>query len=133
MRSTIESVHCVPSGRKIASFRTQMILRNLGQTPLQCTANYKGSSQAMETSAALDIWNSSIAKHKLVYGTYIGDGDSSSFRNLMKSDHYNGEVLVKKEECLGHAQKRLKKHLLKKSSLCKGLPRLSVLSICTRL
>ena len=76
----------------------------------------------METSAALEIWNRSIAKHKLVYGTYIGDGDSSSFRNLKKSDPYNGEVLVKKEECLGHAQKRLKKHLLKKSSLCKGLP-----------
>ena len=29
---------------------------------------------------------------------------------------------MRKEECLGHAQKRLKKHLLKKSSLCKGLP-----------
>ena len=28
---------------------------------------------------------------------------------------------MKKEECLGYAQKRLKKHLLKKSSLCKGL------------
>ena len=87
-----------------------------------CTSNYKGSSQAMETSAALEIWNRSIAKHQLVYGTYIGDGDSSSFRNLTKSDPYNGEVIVRKEECLGHAQKRLKKHLLKKSSLCKGLP-----------
>ena len=87
-----------------------------------CTSNYRESSQAMETSAALEIWNRSIAKHQLVYGTYIGDGDSSSFRNLTKSDPYNGEVLVRKEECLGHAQKRLKKHLLKKSSLCKGLP-----------
>ena len=76
----------------------------------------------METSAALEIWNRSIAKHQLVYGTYIGDGDSSSFRNLTKSDPYNGEVLVRKEECLGIAQKRLKKHLLKKSSLCKELP-----------
>ena len=87
-----------------------------------CTSNYKGSSQAMETSAALEIWQRSIAKHQLVYGTYIGDGDSSSFRNLIKSDPYNGEVLVRKEECLGHAQKRVKKHLLKKSPLCKGLP-----------
>ena len=93
-----------------------------GKHRTTCTSNYKGSSQAMETSAALEIWNRSIAKHHLVYGTYIGDGDSSSFRNLTKSDPYNGEVIVRKEECLGHAQKRLKKHLLTKSSLCNGLP-----------
>ena len=76
----------------------------------------------METSAALEIWKRSIEKHQLVYGTYIGDGDSSSFRNLIKSDPYNGEAVVRKEECLGHVQKRLKKHLLKKSSLYKGQP-----------
>ena len=44
-----------------------------------CTANYKGSSQAMETSAALEIWKRSIPKHQLVYATYIGDGGSSHF------------------------------------------------------
>ena len=55
-----------------------------------------------------------------MYGTYIGDGDSSSYRNLTKSNPYNGEVVVRKEECLGNAQKRLKKHI-KCSSLCKGL------------
>ena len=86
-----------------------------------CTANYKASFQAMETLAALDIWKRSIAKHQLMYGTYIGDGDSPSFRNLTKSDPYNGKVRVRKEECLGHAQKPLKKHLLKSASLCKGL------------
>ena len=58
-----------------------------------CTANYKGSSQAIESTAALEIWKRSITKHQLVYGTYIGDGDSSSFRNVQKSDPYNGEVV----------------------------------------
>ena len=85
------------------------------------TANYNGTSQAMETSAALDIWKRSIAKHQLVYDTYIGDGDSPSFRNITKTDPYNGKVRVRKEECLGHAQKRLNKYL-KSSSLCKGQP-----------
>ena len=68
-----------------------------------CTANYKASFQAMETSAALNIWKRSIAKHQLMYGTYIGDGDSPSFRNVTKSDPFNGKVRVRKEECLGHA------------------------------
>ena len=61
-----------------------------------CTANYKGGSQAMESAAALDIWNRSIDTHQLVYCTYIGDGDSSSFRNLTNSDPYNGEVVFRK-------------------------------------
>ena len=87
-----------------------------------CSSNYKGTSQSMESSAAIDIWNRSIEKHKLVYGTYIGDGDSSSFKNLLKSDPYKGEVIVRKEECLGHVQKRIKKRLMKKSKGVTQLP-----------
>ena len=63
-----------------------------------CTANFSGTSQAMEGSAACDIWKRSIEKNSLVYSTYVGDGDSSSFKNLLKSDPYNGIELVRKEE-----------------------------------
>ena len=48
------------------------------------------------------IWKRSINKHSLVYGTYIGDGDSSSFETLQYSDPYKGATNVRKEECLGH-------------------------------
>ena len=88
----------------------------------QCSSNYKGTSQFMESSAAVDIWSRSIERHKLVYGTYIGDGDSSAFKNLVKSDPYKGEVIVRKEECLGHVQKRFKKRLMKKSQGGTHLP-----------
>ena len=83
----------------------------------------------------LEIWNRSIAKHQLVYGTCVGDGDSSSFRNLTKSDPFKGEVLVRKEECLEHAQKRLKKHLLRNppSVTVFQTARLNVLHIYTHL
>ena len=67
----------------------------------------------MESSAALEIWARSVDKHRLAYTTYVGDGDSSSFKRLGDSDPYNGEEVVRKEECLGHTQKRLKKHLKK--------------------
>ena len=53
-----------------------------------CTANYKGTSQSMESTAAIDVWKRSIQTHNLAYGTYIGDGDSSSFKNLLQSDPY---------------------------------------------
>ena len=80
-----------------------------------CTANFSGSSQSMEGSAAVEIWKRSVERHNLVYSTYVGDGDSSSFKNLVNSDPYGGVESIRKEECLGHVQKRLKKHLKKKS------------------
>ena len=85
-----------------------------------CTANFSGSSQSMEGSAAVEIWKRSVERHNLVYSTYVGDGDSSSFKNLLNSDPYGGVETIRNEECLGHVQKRLKKHLKKKSnSYCK--------------
>ena len=81
-----------------------------------CTANFSGTSQAMEGSAAVEIWKRSVEQNQLVYSTYIGDGDSSSFKNLLRSNPYDGQESVRKEECLGHVQKRLKKHLKKKSN-----------------
>ena len=86
-----------------------------------CLANYSGTSQSMETSAAIEIWGRSVEKNQLMYATYIGDGDSSSFKNLLKSDPYKGECIVRKEECLGHVQKRLKNCLKVNRPGCKGL------------
>ena len=79
----------------------------------ECPANFSGTSQAMESSAALEIWARSVRKHSLAYTTYVGGGDSSSFKRLVESDPYKGMEVVRKEECLGHTQKRLKKHLKK--------------------
>ena len=81
-----------------------------------CTANFSGTSQAMEGSAAVEIWKRSVERNQLVYSTYIGDGDSSSFKNLLRSNPYDGQESIRKEECLGHVQKRLKKNLKKKSN-----------------
>ena len=81
-----------------------------------CTANFMGTSQAMEGVIAIKLWKRSVAQNKLVYTTYIGDGDSSSYKRLIESDPYEGLETVRKEECLGHVQKRLKKHIKKASS-----------------
>ena len=86
-----------------------------------CTSNFSGSSQAMEGSAAADIWARSVQLHQLHYSTYIGDGDSSSFKNQVNSNPYKGAIEIRKEECLVHLQKRLKSRLKKKTSGSKGL------------
>ena len=81
-----------------------------------CPANFSGTSQGMEGVAAVEIWKRSVHKNQLVDSTCVGDGDSSSLKNLLNSDPYRGSETVRKEERLGHVQKRLKKHLKKKSN-----------------
>ena len=75
----------------------------------------------MESNAAIVVWNRSIETHNLACATYIGDGDSSSFKNLLQSDPYSGLVPIRKEGYIGHVQKRLKKRLMKKITGASGL------------
>ena len=62
----------------------------------------------MESSAEVEVGSDRL-RHDLIYGTYIGDGDSSSYKNLVKSNPYDGVAKVRKKECLGHVQKRIAK------------------------
>ena len=88
-----------------------------------CTINFTGTSQAMEGAIAVDLWKRSVTRNNLVYSTYIGDGDSSSFKRVLESDPYEGLEPIRKEECLGHLQKRVKKHLTKKTSTSASIPK----------
>ena len=47
-----------------------------------CKINHEGSSSAIETVAAVEMFLRSISKRSLRYTTYVGDGDSSSFANV---------------------------------------------------
>lgn len=42
----------------------------------ECSANYYGSSGAMEKEGAMKIWHRSLEKHKFRYSAMISDGDS---------------------------------------------------------
>ena len=64
----------------------------------------------MESAGVLEIFERSVEEKKLRYTTYLGDGDSKSFQNIINSDPYPG-IIVTKSECIGHAQKRVTVHL----------------------
>ena len=66
---------------------------------------YPGSSGSMESYGAVTMWKRSIAVHSLRYTTFIGDGDSSSFKSVVESAPYN--VPITKSDCIGHIQKRM--------------------------
>ena len=75
-----------------------------------CKKNYSGTSQSMEPEAAKLIWGRSIAKRKLCYTTFIGDGDSKAYNEITLMKPYD-PITVQKEECITHVAKRLKKNL----------------------
>ena len=61
----------------------------------------------MESSGAVAIFNRSVQKHGLRYIQYVGDGDTSSFKDVKDSKPYGNDVEIVKLECLGHVQKRM--------------------------
>ena len=54
-----------------------------------CSLNYRGSSNSMEQHGAVLMWGRSLELHKLRYTTFIGDGDSSSFKSVIYANHYS--------------------------------------------
>ena len=74
----------------------------------QCTIYLVGSSGAMESAGAVKIFNRSIEKNNLIYNEYLGDGDTSSFKDVIESNPYKDlNIKITKLECIGHVQKRM--------------------------
>ena len=73
----------------------------------ECTATHSGSSNSMEVEGAKKIWARSVEDLKLRFITFIGDGDSKAFDQLVANNPYGEDVTLIKHECVGHVQKRL--------------------------
>ena len=55
-----------------------------------------------------------VQKHKLVYSQYLGDGEASSLKEVVKSNLYSEfDIVPGRVECVGHVQKRLGTRLRK--------------------
>ena len=74
----------------------------------------------MESDGIVDCFKNSIVFNKLRYTTYIGDGDTKSYANVVVSDPCPG-IIIEKAECVGHVQKRVGTRLRKFKSDCKEL------------
>ena len=87
-----------------------------------CEINHTKSSGAMEAAGAIEIFCRSIEKNGLIYNKYLGDGDTSSFTEVVNSQPYanHGDIIPEKLECVGHVQKRLGTRLRNKIKSYKG-------------
>ena len=72
-----------------------------------CSINHDGSAGKMEIDAITEMFLTSKEKHGVRYSTYIGDGDSKTFNGILAVNPYEGDVIVRKKECVGHIEKRM--------------------------
>ena len=87
----------------------------------KCQLNHEQSSGAMESAGAVDIFSRPIEQNELIYPEYLGDGDSSSFKDVVTSKPYEKYCIEpSKNECVGHVQKRLGTSLRNKVKAYKG-------------
>ena len=82
----------------------------------KCQKNTEGSSNSMEAEAASLMWQRSVRKRGLEYGTMLCDGDSKAFQAASESCGYSQPIV--KEDCINHIAKRMFNALdnLKKSN-----------------
>jgi len=84
----------------------------------ECSKNFDGSAKAIECTAAVEIWRRSVSLHNLRYTTFIGDGDSKSYPDVVADQPYGEDVEIVKSDCIGHVQKRLGAALRRKKKDC---------------
>ena len=74
----------------------------------KCHLNHSKSSGAMEGAGVVEIFSRSVNNYGVIYKYYLGDGDSSSFNDVINSKPYSKYgVELQKLECVGHIQKRV--------------------------
>ena len=59
-----------------------------------CQINHTKSPGAMESAGAVDMFSRSVIKNNLIYKEYLGDGDTSSFNDVVESKPYADQNVV---------------------------------------
>ncbi|XP_013404174.1 uncharacterized protein LOC106169300 [Lingula anatina] len=87
----------------------------------ECPRNHEGSAQAMEAEGASVLYSRSMELYGLRYNPFVGDGDSSAFRRVQQEQPYGPDIEIRKEECIGHIQKRMGTRLRRLVARNKGV------------
>ena len=74
----------------------------------------------METPSVIQLYERFVEKHSFSYDSFIGDGDSSAYRELCKINVYDPATLIEKEEDIRNVIKRMGSQLQSIVHDCKG-------------
>ena len=113
------TVKSIPKFVMSADSTRSIKIKHLGNTRIgwqvtsQCGTKTHRSSNAMETQGAGEMWARSVAKNKMRYTTFVGDGDSKAYKSVCDAKPY-GDIEIKKTDCIGYVQKRMGNRLREK-------------------
>ena len=76
----------------------------------------------MEKDSAVEMFCRSVEKYNLQYIVYISDGDISSFGEVKEAlcNKFQNDYPAKKEDCIGHVQKKMGSALRIYKNKCRG-------------
>lgn len=97
-----------------------VVTKNKVDHTSNCVKNFDGASGTMEVEGAVQIFKRSIEERGVRYSTYLGDGDSRGFQQVVNEKPYGEHFKIEKWECLGHVQKRMGNRLRKLVKDMKG-------------
>ncbi|CAG2204023.1 unnamed protein product [Mytilus edulis] len=86
-----------------------------------CTLNHEGSAKTMEAQGAVMLFRRSEEFNGLQYTTFVGDGDSLAFGSVVDTHPYGPNIIIQKEDGVGHIQGRMGKHLKRLVDQNKGI------------
>ncbi|KAK6181966.1 hypothetical protein SNE40_009741 [Patella caerulea] len=82
------------------------------QHKTSCQINHPRSSKSIESSAAVILFQRSVAKFNFCYTTLLNDGDSLVFNVIVSlydnTVPYGENYTVSNEDCINHISKRMK-------------------------
>ncbi|KAG8225463.1 hypothetical protein J437_LFUL004464 [Ladona fulva] len=61
----------------------------------------------MEVDAVEEMFLRSKEFHGVRYSTYVGDGDTKTFKALLDVELYGEQFKIQKSECVGHVEKHM--------------------------
>lgn len=67
-----------------------------------CYKNWSGSSTGMEADIIVEGFRKSVEMHGVMYGRFIGDGDSNLYKKLISCARYGPQYVILKIECKNH-------------------------------
>lgn len=103
----VKSSHCLCCSLWESKCGTEEYNNWLDEHVDSCEINHDGSAGAMEAESVKEMFRRSWEWFQVRYTTYIGDGDTETFKGLLNDKPYGENCPVKKRECIGHVAKRM--------------------------
>lgn len=86
----------------------------------QCQVNQEGSTDKMEVDEVDEMCQRSESFYEMIYGKYMSNGNSETFKTILNAEPYEN-FTIQKKECTDHVQEKMRTRLINLKKLVKGL------------